>query len=475
MANTVGSTALSDMSPEERRRNMMKAVVASTVGTSIEWYDYFLFGTMGALVFAKLFFPKSDPLTGTLNTYAIFFAGFLARPVGAWLFGTYGDRIGRKATLIATLLLMGIATFVIGLMPTYSSIGLWAAVILVALRLCQGIGVGGEWGGSVLMSMEWGSQKRKGFLGSWPQFGVPVGLLLSTAITAATVTLAGEATFVAWAWRIPFLLSIILVGVGLYIRLGILETPVFQALMSTSRIEQRPVTEVVRRNWREIILSALLRLPEQAPFYLFTVFVVTYGVEKLHLGRGLILNAITIAAVLEFFTIPLYGYLSDSVGRRRWYLLGCVLMAAFAFPYFLLMNTGSAALFTLAVVLSLAVFHAWMYGPQAALIAERFGTRARYSGASLGYQLAAPFAGGPAPIIALLLLTGKSTLAALGLSKVVVNIGAGSWQAVAFYIVVLAAISFAAVLGLKELTTADISSVEAYKVGEAEVVLSATD
>src|SRR3989475_4218385 len=223
MANTVGSSALASMAPEEHRKQMVRAVVASTVGTSIEWYDYFLFGTMAALVFPHLFFPKSDPLTGTLNNYAIFFVGFLARPIGAWLFGTYGDRIGRKATLIATLLVMGIATFLIGLMPTYTNIGLWAAVILVILRACQGIGVGGEWGGSVLMSMEWGSQKRKGFLGSWPQFGVPVGLLLSTAITALTVTLAGSATFEDWAWRSPFLLSSARGPVGLHIPPGLLE------------------------------------------------------------------------------------------------------------------------------------------------------------------------------------------------------------------------------------------------------------
>src|SRR2546423_10999748 len=248
MANNVGSAAVMSLSPEERRKQMMRAVVASTVGTSIEWYDYFLFGTMGALVFAKLFFPKSDPLTGTLNTYAIFFAGFLARPVGSWLFGTYGDRIGRKATLIATLLVMGIATFLIGVIPTYTSIGLWAAVVLVVLRACQGIGVGGEWGGSVLMSMEWGSRKRKGWLGSWPQFGVPIGLVLSNGITALTVTLAGTTTFESWAWRIPFLLSIVLVAIGLYIRLGIMETPAFPALLSEQPGERAPVREVVRRN-----------------------------------------------------------------------------------------------------------------------------------------------------------------------------------------------------------------------------------
>src|SRR5437764_10366439 len=271
------SSVLASLSPEERRKQMVRAVVASTVGTSIEWYDYFLFGTAGALVFAKLFFPKSDPLTGTLNNFAIFFVGFLARPIGAWLFGTYGDRIGRKATLIATLLFMGVATFLIGVMPTYSTLGLWAAVILVVLRLCQGIGVGGEWGGSVLMSMEWGSQKRKGFLGSWPQFGVPIGLVLANGITALTVTLAGTKAFEAGAWRIPFLISIVLVGVGLYIRLRIMETPVFQAITQDRRVERAPVREVIRRNWREIILSALLRLPEQAPFYLFTTFVYTFA------------------------------------------------------------------------------------------------------------------------------------------------------------------------------------------------------
>src|ERR1051326_7867965 len=253
--SSVASGAYSSLAPEERRKQMVRAVVASTVGTSIEWYDYFLFATMAALVFPKLFFPKSDPVTGTLNSFAILFVGFLARPVGAWLLGTFGDRIGRKATLIATLLFMGIATFLIGLMPTYSSIGIWAAVVLVVLRACQGIGVGGEGGGAVRMWMEWGSQKRKGWLGSCPQFGVPIGLVLSSGITAATVTLAGTATFDSWAWRIPFLLSIILVGVGLYIRLG----------------------GVVGRIWRELPLRALLPTPERALFSLPRRFVFPLG------------------------------------------------------------------------------------------------------------------------------------------------------------------------------------------------------
>src|SRR5213082_3554587 len=408
MSDLVGSQgggSAPAMAPEERRRQMVRAVVASTVGTSIEWYDYFLFGTMAALVFPHLFFPKSDPLTGTLNNYAIFFVGFLARPIGAWLFGTYGDRIGRKATLIATLLFMGIATFLIGVMPTYSTLGLWAAVILVILRLCQGIGVGGEWGGSVLMSMEWGSQKRKGFLGSWPQFGVPIGLVLSNGITAATVTLAGTASFDSWAWRIPFLLSIVLVAIGLYIRLGVLETPVFKALVEQNRVEPRPITEVVRRNWREIILSALLRLPEQAPFYLFTTFVFTFGLAATKLDRPFLTWAVSVAAVVSFFTIPLFGHLSDRIGRKTMYMTGIAVMAVWGFVYFGLYATAVPIIVFIAIAVSL-IPHDMQYGPQASLIAESFTGRLRYSGASLGYQFASIIAGGPAPSIALGIWTG---------------------------------------------------------------------
>ena len=401
------------MAPGERRKQLVRAVVASTVGTSIEWYDYFLFGTMASLVFPHLFFPKSDQLAGQLNSYAIFFVGFLARPIGAWWFGTYGDRIGRKATLIATLLFMGIATFLIGLMPTYTNIGLWAAVILVLLRACQGIGVGGEWGGSVLMSMEWGSQKRKGWLGSWPQFGVPIGLVLSNGITAATVTLAGKAAFDDWAWRIPFLISIVLVAVGLYIRLGIMETPVFQSLIQQQRLERAPVREVIRRNWGEIILSALLRMPEQAPFYLFTVFVFTFGAFATHLDKSFLTWAVSVAGLVSFISIPLFGYLSDVMGRKTIYLAGIVVMAIWGFVYFGLYATGVAVVVFIVIAVSL-IPHDMQYGPQASLIAESFTGRLRYSGSSLGYQLASIIAGGPAPIIALGLWTGKFEL--LGLS-----------------------------------------------------------
>jgi MFS family permease len=445
MSDLVGSQgggSAQAMAPDERRRQMVRAVVASTVGTSIEWYDYFLFGTMAALVFPKLFFPKSDPLTGTLNDYAIFFVGFLARPVGAWLFGTYGDRIGRKATLIATLLFMGIATFLIGVMPTYSTLGLWAAVILVVLRLCQGIGVGGEWGGSVLMSMEWGSAKRKGFLGSWPQFGVPVGLLTSTAIVALTITLAGTATFEAWAWRIPFLLSIILVGVGLYIRLGILETPVFRAIVEERRVEARPVTEVVRHNWREIVLSALLRLPEQAPFYLFTTFVFTFGAYATKLNKPFLTWAVSAAAVVSFFSIPLFGHLSDRIGRKTVYMAGIAVMAVWGFVYFGLYSTAIPAVVFVVIALSL-IPHDMQYGPQASLIAESFTGRLRYSGASLGYQLASVIAGGPAPYIATRIWTGETFLPAK------------NPYMISLYILLCCVIGFAATLALKDRSALD--------------------
>ena len=457
------------------RQAMGPVIFSSTLGTAIEWYDFFLYGTMSTLVFPKVFFPTSDQLVGTLLSLFTFLVGFIARPFGGALFGHLGDRIGRKSTLIATLLLMGLSTLAIGFLPGYTAIGVAAPLILVVLRLGQGLGVGGEWGGSVLLALEYGHRSRRGFWASWPQMGVPIGLILSTVIVNIIQSATG-ASFGDWAWRIPFFISALLIIIGLYIRLRILETPLFAAVKEQKREASAPIIEAFRHSTPEILLSAGARFVEQAPFYLFSTFVITYGVDKLHADKTLILNGITIAAVVELFTIPLFGSLSDRFGRRMWYLIGCVLMAAFAFPYFLLMNTASPVPLVLAIVLSLALFHAWVYGPQAALIAERFGTRSRYSGASLGYQLAAPFAGGLAPIMALLLLNGKTSLAALGLNKVVVNLGgAGSWQAVSVYIIILAVISFGSVLGLKELTKADISNTEAYKITDSEIVLAPTD
>jgi MFS family permease len=380
------------------RSHLTRAVLASTVGTSIEWYDYFAYGTVGALVFPKYFFPHSDPLTGTLETFSIFFVGFIARPIGALIFGHYGDRIGRKATLIATLLLMGVGTFLMGVLPGRDAIGVAAPLLLTLFRVLQGLGVGGEWGGSVILSMEWGASRKRGFITSWPQFGVPVGLLLSTAVVALMQVIAPGSAFDAWGWRVPFLLSAVLIGIGLWIRLGILETPVFRALEKAGRLERQPMVEAIRRNWREILLSAVLRLPEQAPFYVFVTFVYTFG-AYLKIDKGFLLVAVVIAAVIELGAIPTFGRLSDGIGRKTMYLIGAAVMGVWGFCYFGLYATAVLPIVFAVVALSL-IPHAMQYGPQAALIAENFTGRLRYSGSSLGYQLASVIAGGPAPLIA---------------------------------------------------------------------------
>jgi metabolite-proton symporter len=422
-----GMTAGLRVDEPEQRRQVRRAVIASTVGTSIEWYDFFLYGTIAALAFPKLFFPGSSPYVGTLESFATFFVGFAARPLGAWIFGHFGDRIGRKSTLIVTLLLMGIATFLIGVMPTYSTLGVWAAVLLIVLRICQGIGVGGEWGGSVLMSMEWHRGNRRGFIASWPQAGVPIGLALSIG----AVRLASEATgdnFTTSGWRWPFLASAVLILVGLFIRLRVLETPLFARVLEAKEIAKAPVPEVVRHHWREIVLSALVRLAEQAPFYVFTTYVLTYGTEELGLQRNFLLNAVLLAAVISLFSTPFFGYLSDIIGRRTMYMIGTVAVVIFAFPYIGLLNTAASAAVVLAIVLSVVV-HDMMYGPQAAFIAESFPTRLRYSGASLGYQAASLVAGGPAPLLAAWLLhtfgSGYAIAGYLALMGVISTFAAG--------------------------------------------------
>ncbi len=396
-------------SPEVIRSHRRRAVIASTVGTTIEWYDFFLYSTAAALIFPKLFFPTQDSAAGILLAFGTQFVGFAARPVGAAIFGHYGDRIGRKATLVTTLLIMGICTALIGVLPTYAAAGIIAPLLLTLLRLLQGAAVGGEWGGSVLLAMEWGSAKRRGFMASWPQLGVPLGLLLSTALVQIMSASTG-ADFETWGWRVPFLVSLVLVGVGLYVRLRVLESPEFAEARETSAVAKMPVVEAFRTQWKEILLSAFIRMSEQAPFYLFITFVLTYGTKNLGFPRGTVLTDTLIAAALGLISVPLFGYLSDIIGRRRMYGIGIVCVALFAFPYFGLLNTTAPGLVLLAIVLSL-VFHDMQYGPQAALIAESFGTNVRYSGAGLGYQLASVIAGGPAPLIAAAILasTGSST------------------------------------------------------------------
>jgi MFS family permease len=375
------------LTPDQHSRELRRAVIAATVGTTIEWYDFLLYSTMAGLVFGKLFFPNEDPLTATLNSFGIYFVGFVARPIGAFIFGHYGDRVGRKATLIITLMLMGVSTFLVAFLPGYATIGLWGAVILTILRLVQGIGVGGEWGGSVLLSMEWARHNNeRGFLSSWPQFGGPAGLFLANLAVLIFSQISGDA-FLTWGWRIPFAFSIVLVGIGLWIRLRILETPVFRNLVAERKIERAPIIEVCRKQWGTIILTALARTSEQAPFYVFTAFIFAYGVTVLHASRDLLLAGILAAVCLSAITIPLSGYISDRIGRKKMYIIGAATMGVFGFIYFGMIDTGSSVLIFIAMVLSL-IPHDMQYGPQAALIAESFTPRLRYSGASIGYQLA---------------------------------------------------------------------------------------
>jgi MFS family permease len=419
---------------------LRKAVIAATVGTTIEWYDFFIYGTAAGLVFGKLYFPHEDPLTATLAAFGTYFIGFVGRPIGAAIFGHYGDRIGRKATLIATLLLMGIATFLIAFVPSYAVIGIWGAVILTILRVLQGIGVGGEWGGSVLIAMEWArTHSSRGLVASWPQFGVPSGLFLSNLAILAFSSWSGD-QFLTWGWRVPFLLSVILVGVGLWVRLGILETPVFARLVSAQKIEHAPIIEVVKRQPKEIILSALLRMAEQAPFYIFTAFVFAYGVGTLKLPRNMILTAVLVASLVSFVSIPLAGHISDRIGRRRMYLIGAAVMGLFGFLYFGMLDTAVPSAVFIAIVLSL-IPHDMQYGPQAALIAEAFTPRLRYSGSSLGYQLASVIAGGPAPLIATALFAAYH-----------------SGYAIAIYILACAAVSLISAAFMPDYTGQDIST-----------------
>jgi MFS family permease len=363
-------------------------------------------------VFPKLFFPESSEFAGILLAFSTQFVGFAARPIGAAIFGHYGDRVGRKATLITTLMLMGIATFLIGLLPGYETLGIAAPIILTILRIAQGLGVGGEWGGSVLMSMEWGENHRRGLMASWPQLGVPMGLLLSTGMVRIMSGVTSPEAFNTWGWRIPFLLSIVLVGIGLYVRLRVMESPKFAEVKKAEAVHKQPFIQVLKEHPMEILTSAFVRMAEQAPFYLFITFVLTYGTTILKMERNDLLNYTLVAAAVGLVSVPFFGFLSDKIGRRLMYGIGIVCMALYAFPYFGLLNTKVAWLALVAIVVSLIV-HDMMYGPQAALIAESFGTNLRYSGAGLGYQLASVIAGGPAPLIAAAILNATKSSAGI--------------------------------------------------------------
>jgi len=429
----------------ERGRQIRKAALASTVGTTIEWYDYFLYGTAAALVFPDVFFPNASHYVGTLESFATYFVGFAARPIGAALFGHWGDRIGRKATLIVTLLLMGLSTTLIGFLPGAATWGNAAPLMLIVLRLLQGVAVGGEWSGSVLLSMEWGDQRRRGLMGSWPQLGVASGLILGTGFLTIVSTSTTSEAFTAWGWRIPFVCSLVLVAIGLYIRLQILETPMFAKLVKEKSVKKAPVLEVIKKHPKEIVLSALIRMSEQMPFYVVTAFVLAYLTDTSHgYSKDFVLIGTLIAAGVEFVLLPVFGHLSDTVGRKRIYMTGAAIMGIWGFVYFAMLDSGVSWLVFLALCLGL-IPHAMQYGPQASLIAESFPTSLRYGGAGLGYQLASVVAGGPAALIATYLIHQF-----------------GTGYAVSAYIFISAVITLCACAALKDYSRADIADDAVY-------------
>jgi len=401
---------------------------ASFIGTAIEWYDFFLYGTAAALVFNKLFFPTFDPAVGTLAALGTYAVGFAARPVGGVVFGHFGDRIGRKAVLFVTLLMMGVATFAIGLLPTYATIGFAAPLLLTTMRLVQGFGLGGEWGGAVLMAVEHAPANRRGFYAALPQVGAAAGLLVANGVFALTQRLSGD-DFLRWGWRIPFLLSVVLVAVGTFIRIRLAESPHFAQLKAEKAEARMPIAEVLRAHKKGVVLAMGARMAECVFFYIYTITILGYATQRAGLPKGTAMTGVLIAAAIDLVAIPFFGALSDRLGRRPVYLFGAAFSALFVVPFFLLVDTGRPALVWLAIVLGVCVGHAAMYGPQAAFFSELFGTKVRYTGASLGYQLSSVLGGGLAPIIAASLFLAAH----------------GAWWGVAAYMIGCAALTLVAV------------------------------
>jgi MFS transporter, MHS family, shikimate and dehydroshikimate transport protein len=419
------------------RTSLQKVIAASLIGSVIEWYDFFIYGTAAALIFGQLFFPGSDPLISTLYSFGTYAVGFIARPIGGVFCGHYGDKIGRKSMLVMTLIVMGVATTLVGLLPTYESIGIWAPILLVVLRFLQGFAVGGEWGGATLMAVEYAPPGRRGFFGSWPGMGIPAGLVVATAVFTVFSSLPPE-QFLSWGWRVPFLVSIVLVAVGLFVRLKILETPAFQQMQESGGSSELPVVDVFRYHWRSLLLTMGAFFLLNGGFYVTVTFMLAYGTQNIGVDSGTMLTGVLIAGTVQIFAIGAFAALSDRVGRRPVYLGGAVFLLLFSFPLFWMVNTGVAPLIWLAMSIALVALGA-MYGPSGAFFSELFSTRVRYSGASLGYQLASAVAGGFAPVIAVALLS------------------AYGYPAVALYMIVMALITITAVYLATETYQRDIS------------------
>ncbi|MGW6333201.1 MFS transporter [Nocardia rhamnosiphila] len=395
---------MSNHAAENRTR---RAAVASLVGSALEWYDFFLYGTAAALVFGPLFFTGDDSLTGTLAAFGTFAIGFVARPIGGVIFGHFGDRVGRKSMLVITLMMMGVCTALIGLLPTYDQIGIWAPILLVVLRIVQGVAVGGEWGGAVLLISENAPPKRRGFFSAFSQVGVTLGFILSSSVFAL-FNLLPEEDFLAWGWRIPFLLGLVLMIAGLVIRMAVEETPVFEKLRSDGDSVRYPALEAIKTERRSILVTVGARMAENGGSYIFAVFSLAYGVH-IGVGSGVILTAIIAANILETFTMVGFAALSDRIGRRPVYLIGAVGVIVWAAPFFLLISTGNTALIWLAIIVAISICHSAMIGTQPSFFSELFTGNVRYSGLSIGHEVAAIFAGGTAPLIATALLAWSGT------------------------------------------------------------------
>ncbi|MEJ7816727.1 MAG: MFS transporter [Rubrobacter sp.] len=421
-----------------QRATVRQVVLASLIGTTIEWYDFFIYGTAAALVFNQLFFPNVDPVVGTLAAFATFGVGFLARPLGGIIFGHYGDKIGRKSMLVITLFIMGAATTLIGLLPTFETIGIWAPILLVTLRFLQGLAVGGEWAGAVLMAVEYSPEEHRGFYGSWPQMGSPIGLFLSTVLFTAVAALPDE-QFLAWGWRIPFLVSVVLVGVGLYIRLRIFETPAFSRVKESGTEARMPIVDVLKNDFGKVLLGAGIVFVTIGGFYVVVTFSLSYGTETLGISRGVMLGGVLVAAIAELITIPIFAALSDRIGRRPVCVWSASAAALLAFPFFWILGTKVPVLIWLAFAMYAAVLGG-VYGPGAAFVVEQFGTRVRYSGASLAYQLSGVLSGAFAPLIATALLA----------------VGGGAAWPVALYLAGLSLVSLVSAYFARETYRADI-------------------